>query len=72
MIHDAKVEVTCDGEKCRESIEVQPDYTYPNYSGKGGSYDTSDSAIERKIEEEGWEVVDGKHYCESCAEEVKG
>ena len=65
MIHDVRVEITCDGEKCRESIEVMPDFTYLNYFGSGGSYDCS--VLARKIRAEGWTIDDGKHYCESCS-----
>lgn len=67
MIHDAKIEVTCDGEHCRESIEIQPDYVYRDRSAASGHYETRDSFIETKISEEGWTVKDGKHFCESCA-----
>lgn len=65
-IFDAKVEVTCDGEHCRESIQIQPDFVYRDYSGKSGHYDTRDSAIEEILVSEGWAVEDGKHLCESC------
>lgn len=64
MIHDATVEVTCD--ECSETFIVRPDYVYNDYSGKSGHYDTSDSAIEKKIAREGWTVKDGKHFCEDC------
>lgn len=67
-IHDAKVEVTCDGEDCRESIFIEPSYVYTSYSGKGGHYDCSDTAIEDKLVAEGWKVADGKHFCEGCSE----
>lgn len=71
MIHDAKVEVTCDGKGCGESIEIEPEYVYRNYSGSSGYYDTSDDAIERKLEREGWTVLDGQHYCEDCKFDVR-
>jgi hypothetical protein len=66
MIHDATVEVTCDGDDCYNSIHVQPSYVYMSYSGAGGHYDTSGRAIEEKLSDFGWTVEDGKHYCESC------
>ena len=67
MIFDAKVEVTCDGQNCQESVLIEPEYTYPDYSGKGGSYDTSTEAIERKLRREGWLTEGGKQYCsEGC------
>lgn len=70
MIHDARVEVTCDGKGCTESIEIQPDFVYRSVSGASGYYDCSDSAIEEKLPAEGWTAADGKHFCESCAEEA--
>ena len=66
MIHDATVEVTCDGERCSVSIMVSPEYVYRSYSGKDGYYDTSEDALTDKITAEGWTVEDGKHYCEGC------
>jgi hypothetical protein len=69
VIHDAKVEVTCDGNGCMESIEICPDYVYFDYSGNNGGYDTSNDAIEKKLDEFDWVVIDGKHLCESCQPE---
>ena len=66
MIHDPRVEVTCDGNGCTESLEIQPNY---DLSGMNGSYDCSDYAIEKQIKADGWSVEDGNHYCESCTEE---
>lgn len=66
MIHDPKIEVTCDGEGCGESIEIQPDYKYLDYSGKNGFYDCSDTAIIKQLERDGWTEKDGKTFCESC------
>lgn len=66
MIHDATIEVTCDGDKCRENLIISPEYRYFSYSASSGHYDTTDSAIEEKITGEGWTVEDGKHFCESC------
>jgi len=72
MIYDAKVEVTCDGENCLSHEMVQPEYVYRSMSGSGGHYDTTDSAIEKKLEHDyRWVVRDGKHYCcPECAGEV--
>lgn len=68
MIHDATVEVTCDGKNCRQSVQVEPEYVYSDYSGRNGRYDTDDSSIEDLLEDRHkWIVDDGKHYCdESC------
>lgn len=71
MIHDAKVEVTCDGRACTESVEIEPEYVYRTMSGSSGHYDCSESAIEDKLPEKGWTVADGKHLCESCSAVVK-
>jgi hypothetical protein len=66
MIHDATVEVTCDGD-CGDYLKIAPDYKYTSYSGGGGHYDCSDDAINEKVEKADW-IVDGdNHYCENCA-----
>jgi hypothetical protein len=66
-IHDPRIEVTCDGEGCRESIEVIPDYKYRSMASSSGFYDCSDSAIEDKLTDEGWLVENGKYFCgENC------
>ena len=68
MIHDARIEVTCDGRRCAEAIDVYPHYVYFDYSGKSGKYEDSDEVIEELIEKEEWIVKDGKHYCcKECA-----
>ena len=66
MIHDAKVEVTCDGD-CGESLVIEPEYKYMSYSGAGGHYDCSDKALNKTIEKEGWNVDGDKQYCEECS-----
>jgi len=64
MIHDAKVEVTCDGKGCYDGVQVEPEFVYSGMSESSGRYDTSDKAIERKLgSEHEWIVDDGKHYC---------
>lgn len=63
MIHDATVEVSCDGQRCSQSITLEPEFVYPDYSGKNGYYNTKESALEEKLVHEGWLVRDGKHYC---------
>ena len=72
MIHDATVEVTCDGDFCLDSVTMEPEYVCHSRSGGSGQHDTSDSAIERKlVREHEWIVIDGKHYCcRECAGEV--
>jgi hypothetical protein len=64
MIHDAIVEVTCDGENCRESTYI----SLP--AGVRNTYIAEDSQIERQLEQEEWIVSDGNHYCSrECQEE---
>lgn len=70
MIHDAKVEVTCDGARCHESIEISLPFTYPDLSGRNGRYDHRPRVVNPLVEDEGWTVVgDDTHYCENCAEQ---
>lgn len=60
MIHDATVEVTCDGCGSSEFIELP--------AGLRDTYIARDSDIERKIQKKEWIVRDGKHYCsKGCA-----
>ncbi len=74
MLHDAHIEVTCDGDRCRSSVHIGMDFVYSDYSGKNGYYDHEADKIEAKlIEECEWVVVpsedeeeDNKHYC--CAQ----
>lgn len=71
MIHDARVEVTCDCDGCFESIHVDLRYVYNSMSGLSGQYDFDEEAINKSVSKEGWKVVDGKHYCEGCADPTK-
>lgn len=66
MIHDATVEVTCDGEKCMATVVIALRWMYRNMSPESGYYDASDKEVERRLVHEAWSVVDGKHYCEEC------
>ncbi len=69
MIHDAHMEVTCDGDKCSSTVNVPMDFVYPDLSGKNGWYDHAEDSIESKLaEDHEWVVIDGKHYCcDDCA-----
>ena len=70
MIHDARVEVTCDAEGCWESVDVEPRFVYQDFSGENGHYDTRDESIKRLLtDKHGWKVEGGKHLCASCAED---
>lgn len=67
MIHDARIEVTCDG--CNGAgVEYDVPYTYMSLNGGGGAYRADDEKIEEWLVDEcDWIVKDGKHYCcESC------
>ncbi len=68
MIGDAYVHVTCD--ECQsESVEIQLEYVYKDYSGNNGRYNSDDNAInETLIRDTEWKIIDGKHFCESCQE----
>lgn len=71
MIHDAKVEVTCDNPNfCRESVEVDLPYVYGGIMHTDGRYDFDKKAIHKTLEREhDWIVIFGKHFCsDSCAE----
>ena len=69
MIHDAKVEVTCDGERCTESILIDLPYVYTSLSGSGGHYDSKKETINEAVRREGWIVTyGGNHYCQGCTE----
>ena len=64
MIHDATVEVTCDSDDfCWESETIPLSYVFSNYSGKSGRYDDDDSKIEQELENRGWIIANGKHFC---------
>lgn len=69
MIHDAIVQVTCDRERCRESVFVGLEWVYHSLHESSGFYDYDDSKTETQLRDEHeWIVCDGKHYCTSeCA-----
>jgi len=79
MLHDAYLEVTCDGDGCGESVNVPMEFSYMDYTGKNGYYDHEDSKIEATLVEEfEWVVVpsededeSNKHYCnKGCVPEA--
>ena len=69
MIHDATVEVACDGKNCLESVFIRLHYIYRTMSESSGYYDSSDGTIEASVvDDHEWIVRDGKHYCsQECA-----
>ena len=72
MIHDAQVEVTCDGKNCHESVYVDLEYVYGTYSGESGQYDSDEKAIEKTLtDEHDWTIQDNKHFCEDCSENIE-
>ncbi len=72
MIHDAFVEVTCDGKGCSGSEQVELAFVYRHYTGRSGHYEHADSKIEDKLVKDfEWVVIDGKHYCcDDCAKQL--
>ena len=69
MIHDATIKVTCDGDNCRSSATVELEWKYKTHDESSGFYDASDAAVEKTlVDDHGWTVVDGKHFCDKeCA-----
>ena len=58
MLHDAHIEVTCDGKGCHSTVNVEMEFSYLDYTGKNGYYDHEDSKIEaRLVEDFDWLVV---------------
>ena len=68
MIHDAKIEITCDGQDgyCRNSLEYDLPYVYSDYSGNNGHYSDSEADIETFLKDEGGAIDGDSHYCEDC------
>lgn len=69
MIHDAKVEVTCDNDGCQESVFVELEWVYFTRDESSGHYEVRDFKIEEKlVKDHGWVVHDEKHFCDpGCA-----
>lgn len=63
-IHDATVEVTCDGPKCRESILVDL------HAAARSMYFAADSDIAPEIKAQGWTVHGIEHFCDACSPEA--
>ena len=65
MMHDTKVEITCDGENCSESITID------TTALAGGGCDTR--YAETEVEQNHWLwVSEDEHYCEDCRERREG
>ena len=70
MLHDAVIEATCDRERCHESVFVPMEWVYHDLYDSSGHYDHRDTSAEEKLVDEfGWVVQDGKHFCSSFCEE---
>lgn len=69
MIRDANVPVSCD--KCYVEIQITPPFVYGSLSGSDGRYDTKDETIVALLPPVGWAEIDGKHYCDGCAEDMR-
>jgi len=64
MIHDAVVEVTCDHDKCDESVFVGLEWVYRNMDESSGFYDYDFTKIEDKLlAVHDWVVWSGRHFC---------
>jgi hypothetical protein len=63
MLHDAKIEATCDNQHCHESEWLDTHWYV-------GGYNLSDDEAARELRGREWIVTtDGKHYCcTACAE----
>lgn len=65
MVHDAQVEVTCDGKHCSESIYVD----LP--AGARDTYIAEDSQIEKDVVAQDWIVEGGQHFCcQECRDSI--
>ena len=56
MIHDAKVEVTCDARWCNSFEYIDLEWKYTDYSGNNGYYDSNENDIEAKLLDLDWVV----------------
>ena len=65
MIHDAKIEITC--EHCDNLIEYEMPFVYSDYSGNHGHYSSNDADVESFLEKENWIIGNDNHFCcEEC------
>jgi hypothetical protein len=68
--YDVKVSFECTN--CKEQVELEPHFVYPDYSGKNGYYDTSDRGVLKLLKENKCVVKEDKIYCcPECAEEAE-
>jgi hypothetical protein len=63
---DAQVEVVCD--QCETSEFWTPEFSYSDWGGADGSYDTSDFAFAEWCKREKWAQDGDKTICEGCRE----
>jgi hypothetical protein len=65
MIHDPKVEVTCDTDNCTESVFLQMYWIT-------GGYGLKDDQVKEQLENDyAWTCIDKyTHMCKSCSEEI--
>lgn len=61
---DAKIEVLCD--ECDHQDFWEPEFSYHDWSGKNGSYDTSKAAFSAWCRDEGWSENGDKTICPDC------
>ena len=70
MISDAYIDITCD--ECHDCSQIELEYKYTDFSGRGGHYDASDSAVRIEAESEGYIFKDDKHYCSQECQDKSG
>jgi len=66
MLLDMTIRVRCDGPECTEVERAHPKWTHTQSHESTGHFDESDLAIKNELENYGWSVVTGKHYCQDC------
>lgn len=72
MIHDAQVEVTCDGLDCNASTFIDLPYVYGGVNHTFGHYDSKDRTIWNLLKKQDWHVSNERTYCsDACLESVE-
>ena len=66
MAYEIHVYFNCN--ECGEQSEgIEPEYGFPDYSGEGGQYLTTDRDLERLASKNGFTIDDDCAFCEECA-----
>lgn len=67
MRTDPQIFVLCD--LCGAEDVWEPNFSYPDYSGKNGSYDTSDAEFLKWVDQNNWSQDANKDLCPDCTEQ---